>query len=77
MNDKKVVSVAANHVEPGIKKYGGKVDTELNRICQATGLNYTVYVFADERVLLVLPNNLGGLLYADKETMLDSLSLEK
>ena len=72
----KVIPVAPNHLEPGIIKYKGEIDAEITKICHAAGLNYTVYMFADNRMLLILPNGMGGFLYPNKETLLKSLSLE-
>jgi hypothetical protein len=76
MNNKKgVVSVAPKHIKAGIIKYGGVVEAHLSSLMKGANLQYTPYLFNDGRILLVLPNNLGGFLYDDKETMFKSLSL--
>ena len=75
-NEKGVVSVAPEHIEKGITKYGGKVDPSLAAIIKSAGLEYTPYQFIDGRILLVLPDNLAAFLYEDKETLFRVLSLE-
>ena len=78
MNDKKgIVTVAAKHIEAGIAKYKGEPDTRLNSLIKSAGFNYTSYVFNDGRILLVLPDNVGAFLYADKETVFKTLDLGK
>ena len=74
-NTKGVVSVAPGHIEKGIAKYGGVIDTQLTSLIKAAGLQYTPYIFNDGRVLLVLPNSLGAFLYDNKDTMFVALSL--
>ena len=76
MNDKKgIVSVASKHIETGIKKYKGEPDAHLNAVIQNAGFSFTSYVFNDGRILLVLPNNIGAFLYADRDTLFDALDL--
>ena len=74
-NTKGVVLVARGHIEKGIAKYGGVIDTQLTSLIKSAGLQYTPYQFNDGRILLVLPNSLGGFLYDDRETMFAALSL--
>lgn len=74
-NNKGVVPVAPGHVEKGITKYGGVIDAHLTSLIKSAGLQYTPYLFNDGRILLVLPNNLGAFLYADKDTLFEALSL--
>jgi hypothetical protein len=77
MSDKKgIVSVAAKHIETGIKKYKGEPDARLNALISSAGFSYTSYVFNDGRILLVLPDNIGAFLYADKETVFKALDLQ-
>lgn len=76
MNDKKeIVSVAANHIEPGIKKYEGKIDPQLSKIISAAGLTFTPYLFNDGRILLVLPHNTVAFLYSNKDVLFNVLNL--
>ena len=76
MKDKKgVVSISPDHIEKGIAKYGGTVDAHLTSLIKSAGLQYKPYLFNDGRILLVLPNNLGAFLYADKDVLFDALSL--
>lgn len=76
MSDKpKAIPVSSKHVEKGIEKYRGKIDPDLHRIVRSAGLDYVPYLFEDGRVLLVFPNNLGGLLYKGKEHLFASLDL--
>lgn len=65
--------VEAKHVERGIQKYQGVKDVELNRFIGNAGLRYEAYTFNDGRVLLVLPNALGGMLYNSKQDVYDIL----
>ena len=76
MKDSKgVISIAANHIELGIKKYHGEIDTSLHNIMKSAGLAYTPYLFNDGRVLLVLPNNTAAFLYTSKDVLYETLSL--
>jgi hypothetical protein len=78
MSDKKgIVSVAAKHIEAGIKKYQGEPDAGLNTLIHNAGFNYTSYVFNDGRILLVLPDKVGAFLYADKDILFEALDLGK
>lgn len=74
-NSKGVVSVSPDHIEKGITRYGGVIDTHLTSLIKSAGLQYTPYVFKDGRILLVLPNNIAAFLYDDKDTLFDALSL--
>jgi hypothetical protein len=76
MNNKKgVVTVAQGHIEKGISKYNGIIDAQLTSLIKSAGLQYTPYLFNDGRILLVMPNNLGGFLYDSREAMFEALSL--
>ena len=78
MSDKKgIVSVAAKHIEAGIKKYKGEPDAGLNTLIHNAGFNYTSYVLNDGRILLVLPDNIGAFLYADQNVLFAALDLRK
>lgn len=72
---KDVIKVSADHLEAGIKKYKGELDAHLANIIKCAGLQYTPYTFNDGRILLVLPNNLGGFLYRDEDTLYKILNL--
>ena len=76
-NKKGVVSIASNHIEAGIKKYKGESNARLNALIKNAGLNYVSYVFNDGRILLVLPDNTGALLYADNDTLFEILDLTR
>lgn len=76
MKDKKeVVPIAAKHIERGIQKYQGKIDTQLHTIIKAAGLGFTPYLFNDGRILLVLPNNTAAFLYPDRDVLYANLNL--
>lgn len=75
MKYKKVVKIGFQHIEPGILKYKGEIDKHLQGIITSAGLSYVPYRFNDGRYLLVLPEKLGGFLYADEETVFATLSL--
>lgn len=77
MKNEGVKSVAAKHIEAGIQKYGGVIDDHLASIIKAAGFQFTPYRFLDGRILLVMPNNLGGFLYRDKNTLYDTLVLSE
>ena len=78
MSDKKgIVSVAAKHIEAGIKKYKGEPNAGLNTLIHNAGFNYMSYVLCDGRILLVLPDNVGAFLYADKDVLFKALDLGK
>ena len=74
-NKKDIVTVDPKHIEAGIAKYEGVIDTHLQNLIQCAGLSYTPYLFKDGRVLLVLPNNTAAILYADKDKMFEVLNL--
>ena len=65
-NKKGVVSIASNHIEAGIKKYKGESNARLNALIKNAG-----------RILLVLPDNTGALLYADNDTLFEILDLTR
>jgi hypothetical protein len=75
VKEQKPQIIHARHIDPGIEKYKGTSDVEIDKLCQMAGLNYTSFIFADGRALLVLPNKTGGVLYPDKETLMNSLNL--
>lgn len=75
VNIKEVIKVSAEHIDAGIKKYNGVLDAHLANVIKCAGLNYTPYAFSDGRILLVLPNNIGGFLYKDEGTLYATLNL--
>jgi len=75
-DNKKIITVSGLHIEPGIEKYGGKIDEHLAVLIKNAGLTYTPYIFMDGRVLLVLPKNVSAFLYPDMETLFRNLNLE-
>jgi hypothetical protein len=76
MKDQKtVISIAADLIERGIKKYRGEIDPNLQSIIKSAGFGFTPYIFNDGRILLVLPNNTAAFLYANKEVLYEMLSL--
>jgi len=72
----RIIAVAQKHIEPGIEKYGGKIDAHLQSLINNAGLAYSAYILRDGRVMLVMPHNISALLYPDKETLLEVLQLE-
>ena len=70
-----VVKVIPEHINIGIQKYRGVVDLQLSSLIKEAKLNYVPYRFQDGRILLVLPNNIGGFLYQDKEALFRILNL--
>ena len=76
MASDKIITVAKHHIERGIEKYKGVVDEHLQGIITRSGYEYTPYLFADGRVLLVLPHNLSALLYPSKKVLFEKLVLD-
>ena len=70
-----VVKVKADHIAPGIAKYGGVPDAHINTILTKAGYEYTVYRFKDNRILLVLPGEIAAFLYANEQVLFEKLSL--
>ncbi len=71
-----VIVVAEKHIEAGIKKYDGKIDSHIQRLLSNAQMSYVPYRFSDGRILLVLPNNSGAFLYSNEQTLFEKLSLE-
>lgn len=59
--------ILTEHIQRGIAKYQGTKDDELNRFIANVGLGYVAYAFNDGRILLVLPSEMGALLYNSRE----------
>ena len=74
--EKKIQAVMAHHIEPGIAKYGGVVDTALQRHLQRSDCNFIPYKFTDGRYLLVQPEINCAFLYPDVETVYEKLVLD-
>lgn len=74
-DSRKPKQIQLKHIERGIKKYQGIKDADLNRFIANAGLSYVAYTFNDGRILLVLPNDMGGLLYNSKQDVYDILEL--
>jgi hypothetical protein len=76
MNNKKgVVPIAPKHIEAGIAKYGGVIDSHLTSLMKGANLQYIPYLFNDGRILLVMHGNLAAFLYDDKDTLFEAFSL--
>ncbi len=73
---KDIMIVQQKHIQAGIEKYQGKVDEHLQSILDNAGYNYKVYRFKDQRILLVLPMDISGVLYANEQTLFTKLSLD-
>jgi len=72
-----VTVVAKEHIARGIQKYEGKIDDFLTTLSRNTGIQYTVYKFKDNRILLVLPNEVSAILYASEEVFYEHVDLSK
>ncbi len=72
MKQQKIL-VFSKHIELGIAKYKGQKDERIQRYIDNSPLVYTVYRFADERILLVYENNLYALLYANEQVLMAEL----
>lgn len=76
MAAKEIVIVQEKHIEAGIEKYQGKIDEHLQGILDHAGYDYKVYRFNDNRILLVLPMQMSGVLYASEKILYSKLSLD-
>ncbi len=73
MANHKIINVKAEHIQPGIEKYKGKLDSELARHLKNAQLDYMPYVFEDGRVLMVLEVMNTGFLYPSKQAVFETL----
>ena len=67
------IMVLGKHVEPGLKKYKGRLDARIQRYIDESPLVYTAYRFEDNRILLVYENNLYAVLYRDEAVLMKEL----
>lgn len=74
-NKKGVVTVSSKHIDAGIAKYNGVIDSHISSLVKSAGLQYNPYLFKDGRILLVLPNNVAAFLYDDKDALFEALDL--
>jgi hypothetical protein len=72
---KDIIVVKKEHIQAGIEKYKGVIDSELLELLSLSGLNAKPYLFADGRVLLVYQAQDHGILYASKKVLFDKLDL--
>lgn len=72
-----IIIVKKEHIAPGIEKYQGKVDADLEVLFLNSGLEVKPYLFQDGRVLLIYKNQDHGILYSSLETLLKKIDLEK
>jgi CRISPR/Cas system CMR-associated protein Cmr3 (group 5 of RAMP superfamily) len=72
---KDIVLVLQKHLALGIEKYEGKIDVPLQELIDKSNYQYKVYRFNDGRILLVLPDESSGILYANQEILFQRLDL--
>jgi hypothetical protein len=75
MSLKDVIIVKKEHIDLGIQKYGGVLDTELMQLFDLSGLSVKPYLFNDGRILLLYTGQEHGILYASKEVLFNKLDL--
>ncbi len=73
MTDHKIITVKSDHIQPGIEKYKGKIDTELQRHLTNAKLDYIPYLFEDGRVLMVFEVMNTAFLYPSKKVVFETL----
>ena len=73
MSDHKILKVKQEHIQPGIEKYKGKLDAELQRHLKNAELDYLPYVFEDGRVMMVLEMMEIAFLYPNKQAVFETL----
>ncbi len=76
MKTKDIVIVRKEHIEPGIEKYNGRIDSDLEKLFVLSGQEVKPYVFEDGRVLLLYKEQEHGILYASKDVLFSKLDLE-
>lgn len=73
MSEHKIIRVKSDHIQPGIEKYKGKIDAELQRHLINAKLEYIPYLFEDGRVLMVLEIMNTAFLYPSKKVVFETL----
>lgn len=71
-----VQPVQGIHIQRGIERYKGVLDTELKTLLAKSNMPYDPYQFADGRVLLVDTVLNFGFLYSTREEVFAKLQLE-
>lgn len=69
----KIITVKQEHIQPGIEKYKGKIDTVLQRHLKNAQLEYVPYVFEDGRVMVVYEAMQMAFLYPSKQSIFETL----
>ncbi len=64
MAPKDVLVIKKEHLQPGIKKYNGVIDSELKELFSLAGLDVEPYLFRDGRILVIYKGQHNGILYA-------------
>ncbi|MEZ5007945.1 MAG: hypothetical protein R2728_12750 [Chitinophagales bacterium] len=73
MSSEPIIHVKSEHIQPGIEKYKGKVDEDLQRHLKNAKLEYIPYVFEDGRVMMVLEMMNTAFLYPSKKAVFNTL----
>ncbi len=76
MQGQGVIKVKQEHIQRGLEKYQGQPDEHLNGILARAGFQYSVYRFADGRILLVLPHEIAAFLYQNEQHLFQTLELD-
>lgn len=61
--------VLQQHIDKGIEKYKGAIDSKLEKLLSLSDWKYTPYRFADQRILLVFESRLFGILYKNEAAL--------
>lgn len=75
MASKDILVVKQEHIQPGIKKYHGVIDSDLEELFARAGLQVEPYQFSDGRILVLYKGQQNGILYASKEVLFNKLDL--
>lgn len=76
-NGKHKILVLAQHIDRGIEKYKGAPAPAIQTHVDNASWNYSVYQFADGRVLLVYPNKSFGILYQSEDALYMDMEKER
>ncbi len=77
MKQKGKTFVLQKHIEKGIEKYNGQIAPDIQKHLDNIGWNYIVYLFQDNRILLVYEDQSFGILYDSKDLLFQDMEQEE
>jgi len=75
MVQRDILVIKKEHIQPGIKKYQGKIDSDLKALFATAGLEVDPFEFNDGRILVLYKGQQNGILYASKQILFNKLDL--